>query len=593
MKRLSCLASLLMFSAIAFQGNVFAQCAGATGDQVTFGAGSWIGYVYDGVNSFTTATYNGTITQPEIFDYSFCGDNCNFNTSGGACQVNSETFSVRFKMRKTYTCGTYQFTIGGDDGVRLSIDGVYIIDYYTDHSYGTATGTAYLTAGSHDLILEYYENATQNRVSYTYSNLGIAGNGGVIAASQTFCQVGNIDPAAFTSTTAAQFCAGGTTTYTWQSSTDNVTYNNIASSNSATYDAPSMALAGTLYYRRRAVRGAVTVYSNVITVVGDSPQGNAATFPAANSGWIGYVYDGANNFASNYQGYFNEASLIFDESFCGDNCTFAINGCDINTETFTVRFRYTLNVVTAAGYTFTIGGDDGVRLSVDGVTVASDFVNHGYQTTSSAVINLSTGNHQLVLDYYEDGGGNRVTFSYATGPLPVTWSFLDGYCQDGKNFLDWRTASELNNEGFEIQRSTDGVQFDSIGYVAGNGTSSLEHSYTFTDVNPVQGWNYYRLKQIDYDKKFEYSRLVPVQVNTLPTSFIYPNPASAELFVSRLNPKESLSVVLKNVITGRTYHVTQDPQQPSRFLLDKVEPGIYVATFSMGMKVISEKIVIY
>lgn len=578
---------------ISLAENVLAQCGSAAGNQTSYGAGSWIGYVYDGVNSFTTGTYNGTITETEFFNETFCGDNCNFFAASG-CSVNSETFTVRFKMRKNFTCGTYQFTIGGDDGVRLSVDGgaTYLIDYYTDHSYGTATATAFMTAGNHDLILEYYENTGQNRVSYTATNLGIAGTGGTIGSSQTFCQSGNIDPAAFTSIAPAAFCAAGSPAYQWQSSTDNVTFGNIGSATGLTYDVPSSPIVGTVYYRRRAINGAVTVYSNVITVIQDAPIGNPATYPAAGAGWIGYVYDGVNNF-SNYQGNFTIGTTVFDQSFCGDNCTFPINGCDINTETFTVRFRLTLNVTTAAGYAFTIGGDDGVRLSVDGVTVINDYADHGYQTATSSTINLAVGNHLLVLDYYENGGGNRVTFDYATGPLPVTWSFLDGYCEGETSVVEWRTASELNNERFVVQRSTDGVKFDSVGSVAGSGTSSIEHAYTFRDSSPVYGWNYYRLKQIDLDGKFEYSRLVPVQVNNLPSTFIYPNPISGELFISRLNPQESVSVTLKNVTTNRSYKLVQDTQQPSRFVLDKVEPGIYVATFTMGMKVISEKVVVY
>jgi hypothetical protein len=74
----------------------------------------------------------------------------------------------------------------------------------------------------------------------------------------------------------------------------------------------------------------------------------------------------------------------------------------------------------SGNYIFTIGGDDGVRLSIDGgaTFIISDWVDHGYRTTSSACLNLS-GTYDLVLEYYERGGQARVSFNYTVSSNTV------------------------------------------------------------------------------------------------------------------------------------------------------------------------------
>ncbi len=137
------------------------------GDQTSYGTNNvWIGYVYNNIN-FTS--YYGYVTQGSAaspnFDQNFGGSNVNYPTSN--CAVNTNTFSVRYKLRKTFAAGGYQFTVGGDDGYRLSIDGgtTWIIDRWIDQGYTIATASVYLN-GVYDVVLEYYENAGENRISF-------------------------------------------------------------------------------------------------------------------------------------------------------------------------------------------------------------------------------------------------------------------------------------------------------------------------------------------------------------------------------------------------------------------------------------------
>ena len=98
------------------------------GDQISYGNNEWIAYYYAARDDYSTPVYAGYSTELESFDQSFCGSNCMQSTIG--CDFNTTNFSVRYKMQKNFPCGTYTFTLGGDDGVRLSIDGgaTYIID---------------------------------------------------------------------------------------------------------------------------------------------------------------------------------------------------------------------------------------------------------------------------------------------------------------------------------------------------------------------------------------------------------------------------------------------------------------------------------
>jgi hypothetical protein len=78
--------------------------------------------------------------------------------------------------------------------------------------------------------------------------------------------------------------------------------------------------------------------------------------------------------------------------------------------------------------------------------------------------------------------------------------------------LEWETVSEINNERFEIQRSSDGKNFDIIGVVDGHGTTNESLKYKFDDRFPLFGFNYYRFRQVDYDGKWEYSNMAVVKL---------------------------------------------------------------------------------
>jgi hypothetical protein len=93
-----------------------------------------------------------------------------------------------------------------------------------------------------------------------------------------------------------------------------------------------------------------------------------------------------------------------------------------------------------------------------------------------------------------------------------------------KSRLNWSTASELNNSHFDIERSTDGRNFSYIGQIEGKGNSSLMNNYEFVDQRPENKLNYYRLKQVDFDGRTDYSDVKTVNFDSALSLEIFPNP---------------------------------------------------------------------
>jgi hypothetical protein len=133
---------------------------------------------------------------------------------------------------------------------------------------------------------------------------------------------------------------------------------------------------------------------------------------------------------------------------------------------------------------------------------------------------------------YAAANANSFTITATGAALPVTITDFHGEKNGSVNNLTWTTQSETNNTGFELQRSSDGVNFTRLNFVASKafgGNSSSALTYNFADVTPISGNNYYRLKQIDKDGNFNFSKIVLIKgarSTKIELISIYPNPAS-------------------------------------------------------------------
>lgn len=118
-------------------------------------------------------------------------------------------------------------------------------------------------------------------------------------------------------------------------------------------------------------------------------------------------------------------------------------------------------------------------------------------------------------------------------PLPIEMIQFTGYHKNGVNTLQWVTSVEIENDHFVVERSSHGVVFESIGQVKGVSNASSQHQYTFTDNTPVNGANYYRLKQVDWDGHNIYSEVITIVAEFADDFFINisPNPAHSTVKV--------------------------------------------------------------
>ncbi len=163
-------------------------------------------------------------------------------------------------------------------------------------------------------------------------------------------------------------------------------------------------------------------------------------------------------------------------------------------------------------------------------------------------------NQDAVAVWQEDRGSGDMPFAQnisstgKTGTLPVTFLNFDGVYNKGISNLTWQTASEINNIGFEVQRSTDGNTFYKIGFVASQatgGNSTKKLSYAYNDVKVVDGNLYYRLKQIDKDGNYTYSNIIVLHVTLNKATTLYPNPVANVLNIylnSSQNDKATFTV---------------------------------------------------
>jgi hypothetical protein len=141
--------------------------------------------------------------------------------------------------------------------------------------------------------------------------------------------------------------------------------------------------------------------------------------------------------------------------------------------------------------------------------------------------------------------------------------------------LTWSTANEQQNNHFEVQRSSDGKTFSKIGRVKGQGTTTVQHEYPFLDEAPYAGINYYRLKQVDVNGQFEFSKIISVnRGNSDKTISIYPNPIKDKVTIET-NITGNYSIDLYD-ITGKLLQRHQAHQPILQLSTSDLSSGVYM-----------------
>jgi len=158
-------------------------------------------------------------------------------------------------------------------------------------------------------------------------------------------------------------------------------------------------------------------------------------------------------------------------------------------------------------------------------------------------------------------------------PLPIELIHFNAVAENEKVNLNWVTASELNNDFFTVQHSTDGVEFASLGIINGQGTTQNSTSYDFVDSNPMAGVNYYRLKQTDFDGTSTYSNIIAVNLNL--EWLLYPNPVTYGNDVS-INKKGDYAVY------NNLGMLVMKISDANKLNISSLAPGIYTVRSSTG-----------
>jgi len=183
-----------------------------------------------------------------------------------------------------------------------------------------------------------------------------------------------------------------------------------------------------------------------------------------------------------------------------------------------------------------------------------------------------------------------------SGILPLTLVNFSVTKQNNVAQLAWQTSSEINTSHFNIQRSTNGIDFSIVGSVNAAVASASMHDYTYSDdiSSLATGKVYYRLQMVDNDGKFSYSKIVYITLSNESLVRIYPNPAHGYFVIGNYGKVDvrTASILVRD-LTGRTLinqKFTNDTEQ--KINIGSLSKGMYVVSIITPGNVQTQKLII-
>jgi hypothetical protein len=155
---------------------------------------------------------------------------------------------------------------------------------------------------------------------------------------------------------------------------------------------------------------------------------------------------------------------------------------------------------------------ESVQESSNGVYIAQFACSSTEVVYTKAGTCSCTGYEGVVLGTFKFTIGDMTCIYDAAGVLPVEFSYFKAETDKEMALIKWATSSETDNDGFYVEKSTDGHFFQEFAFIVGEGTSTSEIEYETLDRDPFQGMNYYRLKQVDYNGNERYSDIVKLDL---------------------------------------------------------------------------------
>ncbi|MFI5205091.1 MAG: T9SS type A sorting domain-containing protein [Flavobacteriales bacterium] len=181
----------------------------------------------------------------------------------------------------------------------------------------------------------------------------------------------------------------------------------------------------------------------------------------------------------------------------------------------------------------------------------------------------------------------RVT--YNTCVLPIELRSFDATCNNGKVNLTWETASQLNNDFFTVERTSDGIKYETIGAVTGEGNGNQPRYYSFVDANPLEGTAYYMLKQTDIDGRSEKLSSVAVNCDDVVEFTVYPNPGTG--IFSLEGAQKNNELVITDVL-GQIVFQTKITGEKTQLDLSNQLNGVYFVQIISKNGLASRKVII-
>jgi hypothetical protein len=244
------------------------------------------------------------------------------------------------------------------------------------------------------------------------------------------------------------------------------------------------------------------------------------------------------------------------------------------------------------------GGTYDVSLNCNGFNNVNDYTKlHILQRTNSGSAWTTNGTHTAGTGSNSQPVANRIAmtslghFGVGSGvnPLPIELISFDGRRIQDVVRLEWKTASEFNNDFFTPERSADGINFTAIGRVNGAGSSTTVRDYSFTDIKPLTQTSFYRLKQTDFDGRSSYSDIItiksgPVRNTDKPIqiSKIYPSPFTDQFrVIYHCNTDDQVLMISVSGMGGRKVFERQVPvvSGENEFVFDEghaLQKGNYI-----------------
>lgn len=459
-------------------------------------------------------------------------------TISGSCTISSDiTISGALKF-------STDATLVIDPGVTVTVTGNFETGVWPGGTYTISGG------GTIDIAGRFYNNIYNKSLTISNMTINVNNNGGSSESKNEYGSILNLENGTLFTVTNGNFVNGGSAKLTIDNSTMTISSGNYKNDSGSTT--------------------IVQNGGNLIVSNGDMTTEGGSKLMVDNS-----TVNISNDFNNSFQA---QLDIV-------NNSTFTIGGTfDNGYDTYgnPVNEGY----INVNGSNLNVGYFNNAwasNMDIDGggtVSVTNDLLND-----YGASIDIPDGTLVVGGTITDNNNGINATCSdgccgNGCGALPVTVIALEYQLIRSHVVLEWKTASEINNDYFTIEKSNDGKSFSAVGKVDGSGTTSVSTEYQWKDKDPAQGVTYYRLKQTDLDGSYAYERVIVVNPkDNVDAEFrIMPNPVLTGDVISIYgigNDTEGASWKLQ-AISGQVLSEGVLSGQLATVNTSAMNPGVYV-----------------